>query len=155
MNIIYDLNKYKNNQLFFLDTKKNMVMDGNFTKLLYSDRIITVIGLFFRVNFANTVIHTINNKHILKFDNCSANQKTIAMLSTIEKDILNYYTVLFQCNKKKSTLLGDYLSNGSIKVYLKNRVKNDTNYIIKISGVWENENEIGITYKLLEAETLS
>ena len=121
---------------------------------LSSIGIITVIGLFFRVNFANTVIHTINNKHILKFDNCSANQKTVALLSTIEKDILNYYATLFQCNKKKTMLLGDYLSNGSIKVYLKNKVKNDTNYIIKISGVWENENEIGITYKLLEAETL-
>ena len=42
----------------------------------------------------------------------------------------------------------------NIKWNLKNKVKNDTNYIIKISGVWENENEIGITYKLLEAETL-
>ena len=35
MNIIYHLNDYKKDNIFLLDTKKNMLMEGKFTKVLY------------------------------------------------------------------------------------------------------------------------
>jgi hypothetical protein len=32
--------------------------------------------------------------------------------------------------------------------------KNPPEYIIKISGIWENNNEIGLTYKIIESYEL-
>ena len=53
------------------------------------------------------------------------------------------------------SLLYNTLMNGSIKLYVK-QYSNLSNlkYIIKISGVWENDKEVGITYKFLEISDL-
>lgn len=34
------------NHIFFLDTKKNMVIDGKFTKIVYSDSVVSLNGLY-------------------------------------------------------------------------------------------------------------
>ena len=46
MNIIFDLDEYNNNNIHFLDSKKNTLMDGKFTKLLYSNKYFTTISLY-------------------------------------------------------------------------------------------------------------
>ena len=46
MIISLDLPKFTLTNLFFLDTKKNMIMDGNFTKLLYSNELFVMNGLY-------------------------------------------------------------------------------------------------------------
>jgi hypothetical protein len=46
MNLLCDISTFNPNHLFFLDTKKNMVIDGKFTKLVYSDSIVSLNGLY-------------------------------------------------------------------------------------------------------------
>lgn len=46
MNLLCDISTFNPNHLFFLDTKKNMVIDGKFTKLVYSDSMVSLNGLY-------------------------------------------------------------------------------------------------------------
>jgi hypothetical protein len=46
MNLLCDIPTFTPNHLFFLDTKKNMVIDGKFTKLVYSDSMVSLNGLY-------------------------------------------------------------------------------------------------------------
>lgn len=46
MNLLCDISTFNLNHLFFLDTKKNMVIDGKFTKLVYSDSMVSLNGLY-------------------------------------------------------------------------------------------------------------
>tara|TARA_Y100000816_G_C25874163_1_gene456176 strand:+ start:44 stop:517 length:474 start_codon:yes stop_codon:yes gene_type:complete len=155
MNITYDIEKYNKKNIFFLETKQNMLMDGKFTKLLFSDNIFTTIGIFLNIQFNSSTIYQINKKCILKFEKNDMNMKTINNLANIERTILQYYKNLNNCNKEANYLLYNTLMNGSIKLYVK-QYSNLSNlkYIIKISGVWENDKEVGITYKFLEISDL-
>lgn len=155
MNITYDIEKYNKKNIFFLETKQNMLMDGKFTKLLFSDNIFTTIGIFLNIQFNSSTIYQINKKCILKFEKNDMNMKTINNLANIERTILQYYKNLNNCNKEANYLLYNTLMNGSIKLYVK-QYSNLSNlkYIIKISGVWENDKEVGITYKFLEINDL-
>ena len=155
MNITYDIEKYNKKKIFFLETKQNMLMDGKFTKLLFSDSIFTTIGIFLNIQFNSSTIYQINKKCILKFEKNDMNIKTINNLANIERTILQYYKNLNNCNKEVNYLLYNTLMNGSIKLYVK-QYSNLSNlkYIIKISGVWENDKEVGITYKFIEINDL-
>ena len=155
MNITYYIEKYNKKKIFFLETKQNMLMDGKFTKLLFSDSIFTTIGIFLNIQFNSSTIYQINKKCILKFEKNDMNIKTINNLANIERTILQYYKNLNNCNKEVNYLLYNTLMNGSIKLYVK-QYSNLSNlkYIIKISGVWENDKELGITYKFIEINDL-
>lgn len=155
MNIIFDINDYDKKNIFFLESKQNIVMNGKFTKILYSNLDITTIGLFFKIHFNNSIIHNVNNKNILKFEKNEHNNKLIYILSKLENDILDNYRKLYKCNKQFSTILSDFLMYGNIKLYMKEKSDNNNLlYIIKISGVWENDSEIGINYKFLQVNEL-
>ncbi len=155
MNITYDIDKYNNKNIYFLETKQNMLMEGKFTKLLFSDNILTTIGVFLNLHFINSNIFQINKKHILKFEKNDTNIKLINHLVNIEKSIIQYYKHLNSCNKEPNYLLHNTLMNGSIKLYMKQNIQlSNVKYIIKISGVWENEDQVGITYKFLEINNL-
>jgi hypothetical protein len=49
--------------------------------------------------------------------------------------------------------LSKQLYSGMIKIYnmfRENRESKNTQYVIKISGIWETNNDIGITYKIYQ-----
>ena len=51
MNIAYKLEQLNLQNLFFMDSKKNIIMDGKFTKVLYSDDLITTNGISMIIPF--------------------------------------------------------------------------------------------------------
>lgn len=155
MNIIYNIDKYNKNKISFSDSKRNILMDGKFTKIVFSESYFSLVGIYLKINFNNTRLNTINNKHILKLDKNLNNDKIIKSLVQIEFDILNYYKVLFDTNKKINFLLKNYLLSGNIRIYMNDNNYEGMCYILKISGVWESEDEIGITYKFLKSNNYS
>ena len=46
MNVIFDINNYNVENVVFLETKKNMLMDGIFTKIIYSDENVSINGIY-------------------------------------------------------------------------------------------------------------
>lgn len=150
MNIIFDLDEYNNNNIHFLDSKKNTLMDGKFTKLLYSNKYFTTISLYLDITLNILLLPTnIANKTITRVEKNSNNNNIIRKLFSLEEDLLSQYTLLKKIDKKKNYILNSSLVNGIIKIY-KKESKSFNNVILKISGIWETEKEIGITYKFIE-----
>jgi hypothetical protein len=165
MNLIFDISQINLDNMIFSDSKKNIIMIGSFTKIIYSNEYVSVNGLY--INFPIN-IHSIDqcmNKQILKFNNYSTlNLEIIQSFSLLEKQILELYKQFYKCDKTFSLILHDHLYHGNIKLnILENTFENgqdnsSTNsynlhksLVLKISGIWENLTNIGITYKIIES----
>jgi hypothetical protein len=135
-------------------------MDGIFSKIIYSNEHMTLNGIFLHIPLDVSSVDKIMNKNIVRFSPSSQmNISLIQELSKIENRIIEYYKQIHQNNKyakKTSCVLSKQLYSGSLKLYrdyLDNRPAHGQvpYYVVKISGIWENAEEIGITYKILEA----
>jgi hypothetical protein len=160
MNLIINLKNFKLENVFFLDTKENIIMDGNFTKIIYSNEWYVMNGIYIELSLSSFYVEKIMNKDYLRFNPLfETNINIIKEISKLENKLLEYYKKIFNVNNKINLLLTRQLRIGNLKIF-KEYTKmnqnqqlnhnNNKNYILKISGIWENYNEIGITYKLLE-----
>jgi len=155
MNIIYPIQNYDINNVFFLDPKRNIIMDGKFSKINYSDMNITFNGIFLNTPFNIKTFENIMNKYILKFDTSNENNiEIIKKLIQIEKSLIESYIITNNLKKKPFYLLREQLDFGSVKLYRDvTSITNNSSkpyYILKISGIWENNETIGLTYKFIE-----
>jgi hypothetical protein len=126
--------------------------------------------------FPNSQKYNGETKYIMKFDPVTGNNKTLLEnICEIEKSLLNYYLEYMTKTQTKRKVYGlsEQLLHGSARFYSRfpnpvscasdqrnpnpvsyasdQRNPNPNhNYLIKISGIWENNQEIGITYKILE-----
>jgi len=156
MNIAYSLEKINLQNVFFLDSKKNIIMDGKFTKIIYSDSLISTSGISAAVPFRNTSIDKTSNRNLLKFSSTDiTNIRLATQLIDIERDIIDYYKNLSQSNKTPVLTLRDHIKNGCIKIYRESfNPKSVVKYVVKISGIWEDQYRIGLTYKFIETYPL-
>jgi acyl CoA:acetate/3-ketoacid CoA transferase len=156
MNIAYSLEKINLQNVFFLDSKKNIIMDGKFTKIIYSDSLISTSGISAAVPFRNTSIDKTSNRNLLKFSSTDLTNIRIAtQLIDIERDIIDYYKNLSQSNKTPVLTLRDHIKNGCIKIYRESfNPKSVVRYVVKISGIWEDQYRVGLTYKFIETYPL-
>jgi len=161
MNIVFDISNFQLGYIYFLHAKQNIVMDGIFSKIIYSNEHMTLNGIFLHIPLEVSSVDKIMNKNIVRFSPSSpTNISLIQELSKIENRIIEYYKQTHQNNKyakKASCLLTKQLYSGSLKLYrdyLDNRPTHGRTpyYVVKISGIWENSEEIGITYKILEQQ---
>jgi len=157
MNLIIELNNIKLENIIFLDIKENIIMEGNFTKIIYSNEFFVMNGFYIDLSLNNYFIEKIMNKDYFRFNTFSPNNiNVIKEISNIEIQMLEYYKKTLNINNKMNCLLSRQMQCGNLKIFKefsKNILEtknNEKKYILKISGIWENYNEIGITYKLLE-----
>jgi hypothetical protein len=131
-------------------------MDGNFTKLLYSNDSFTMNGLYILFPIESFNVEKNGSKVILKFNPYqSGNLNVVQEFSKLELRIIEYYKNLSKCKSKISGFLSKQMYSGSMKLYRDynsgdNKKNNNVQYIIKISGVWETYEEVGLTFKLIE-----
>jgi hypothetical protein len=135
--------------IYFLEKKMNMIMDGFFTKILFTNSFMTMNGIFVQLPIKK--IPSLKSQYFLQFDqNC--HKELINQMIIIEKQLLQYYSIFYNVQKRVVYNLKNQLMNGSIKYY-KNFSNNPSAggiLYIKISGIWENHSEIGITFKIIE-----
>ena len=146
MNLVLNINEINRNNIFFNDSVKNTVItDSNFIRIFYSNKEIIMNGLYIKFNINKNKLKNINNKEEEEDDN----RRVIKYLEELELYIINKY---------KSTNKEVYIVNYKIKeqiLYLLNKISNCNNdrvifsYILKISGLWERDNELGLTYKFI------
>ena len=157
MNLVMNISQFDINNILFSESKKNIIMDGNFTKIIYSDNIVSLNSIYLKFPLVINSIDVIQNKIIMKFNAYTGeNIEHIQSIIQIEQQILDYYKKMYNCNKISTTILKDQLYNGNIKLYKDPHENMDLilskKYILKISGIWETNNVIGITYKIIEAK---
>ena len=171
MNIIFDNNDFSIENTFFLEKTNNTIIDGFFSKIIVSDDYFTMNGLFMNLPLIIMEYSTTNqyNKQIIHFNShLQNNLLLIRKISEIENTIINYYKKINESKKKTNLALTTQLFNGYFKIYKETRyfsnfrtdniksLQNDITrskhkkYIIKISGIWENKSEIGVSYKFIE-----
>jgi len=148
MNLICNINDYTNDNIFFMETKTNMIMQGSFTKLFYSNEFVTLNSIYLSFILKHSTFKNCQ-KFFLTNINYLENKTTLSMITYIENELLKQYNELYDVNKKKKYLLRDNLHNGSLKIYKQQQVNNGNIYL-KISGVWESDDEYGITYKFID-----
>ena len=155
MNIINEMSQVELRNLFLMESRKNIILDGKFTKITNSDEYFSTNGVFIHTPLSLVTIDKQSNKTFLKFPvNNKQNVKLIIGLSQIEQSILEYYKHLMNSNKQILLSLSDNLRNGCVKLYRECFNSGSSSYVIKISGVWEDQTRIGLTFKFLDAITI-
>ena len=145
MNLFINHDDFNINYLQFLNTKKNLIMDGNFTKIMYSNEIMSMTGLFIVFDFDRLEfpIYIENIQNAPLYDKWNIVSATIIeSIKNIEHEVLKYYKEMYGCNKKMS--YSNNLQNG-----IRSYKNNENKLLFKISGIWETELDVGITYKIL------
>ena len=134
--------------------KNSAVQYNYFYKLLYSTHIVSLTSIF--------VIFELNNLYFdndkVKFDKSALNNSVFNKLIELEEHVLN----LVRDSKIKLFKLKELYENQYFKYSLSddnenlnnynhlNDIYNNKTFIIKISGIWESKESIGLTFKFIK-----
>lgn len=146
MNLVKKINQYNNNNLFFCEPIKNNIMnDGIFTRILYSNENIVLNGIYLLIDIYDIVCEKYYNKYKCSF-NILNNKDIIDNLKLIEEKILKKYnTTKIPCYK-----IYEQAKCGYIKFFSDIGIKQSHLFILKISGIWETQQNYGLTYKFIK-----
>ena len=148
MIITIPINDFDDKALFFSDIIKNIVINNStFIRLYYSTPLFTMNGLYISIPLKITSIEKIYNKTKCFFK-ISENEELINSFKIIEKIIIKKLNLE---NRRPEFLIEKQLNEQNIKIYnLSNDIKNQSmNIICKISGIWDNGETYGLTYKFI------
>jgi len=151
MNILLDINEFNIENVFLMESKENTIINGKFIKILYSSENFTMNGIYFNFQLIDYERRNFNGKNILYFD-IKKNFDLISQFSKLENDIIHLFMEYENIkNKKIIHTIERQLKNGMIKYY--NYIVEKKNWLnsiyLKISGIWETDTDVGITYKLI------
>ena len=115
--------------------------DSNFIRILYSNELITINGIFIKINSDHTDAYY--NKYRCAYQE-NLNREVINNIKNLESLILHNY----KSSKKPAYKIKEQLDTMSIKIFTETNVRKvPSEFILKISGLWETSTEYGITYK--------
>ena len=161
-----DLENIDYNNIIICDPIKNSIIDySSFYKIIYSNSYISYNGVFtiFRLN--NVII---NKDKVILNGNSDENNSVFNKLKQIEEHITKL------CSKSKikkiNYKLNDFLNNNyfkfvnnddmnkfnnfnNLKLLSNSNIASNSNYhyfILKISGLWETRENIGMTFKIIK-----
>lgn len=146
MNLVKQINQYDNKCIFFCEPIKNNIMnEGTFIKILYSNENITLNGIYLLIDICDIVCEKYYNKYKCSF-NILNNKDIIENLKLIEEEILKKYNT----TKIPSYKIYEQLNSGYIKIFSDVGTKQRSSFILKISGIWETQQNYGLTYKFIK-----
>ena len=147
---------YLHQVIYFLETKNNNIMTGEFTKLIFTDENMSLNGLYLNtdiiIDIPNHKMHDSKQKQTVMFQgNLSQNKTVVRQLIQLEHKLLDLYIQYKPCNKRAKYILQPQLMNGTLQLYSDPSCLNHPKIIVlKISGIWETDIAYGITYKFIE-----
>lgn len=148
MYIIKKLEQYNDNYIYFCEPIKNNIMqDGVFTRILYSNMNIIFNGIYLEIPFNDITFEKYYNKYKCCFNiNSITNKEIFEKIRNIEENILKKYTI---CSKTPTFKVYEHIRNGNIKIFCENVPKSNSVLVLKISGLWETLSNYGLTYKFV------
>ena len=147
MYVAIDADKFNINSIFYQERINNNVMENSkFIRIIYSNTLFTLNGIFINFNLKLVTIEKCFNKYKCIFDT-NVNNETMLSLSNAEKSILQKINIK---DKRPVYKISEILHNGFIKSFNNSICNEDKNqFVIKIYGIWENNYEYGLTYKFI------
>jgi hypothetical protein len=155
MNIALDLKHINLENIFFMETKRNVIIDGKFTKLLYSNSVMSTNGIYIHTPLISRNNYKTNNKTTFYISSSdSVNIHIVNNLCRIESRIIDAYGQ-HSCSRKSPIYsLKEQLNQLCFKTFHEmNMQEGNQTYILRISGIWENETSVGITYRFNTVST--
>ena len=145
MNIVKKIDQFNKDFVYFCDPIKNNIMtDGVFIRILYSNDIFVMNGIYLMISFQNVSIEKYYNKYRCNFD-INFHKEIIDKIKLIEEGILKKR--IKNMNKIPVFKIYEQIRNGNIKVFANSQDSIHNSFILKISGIWETEINYGVTYK--------
>ena len=157
MNVLsIHLEDYSINNIYFLETKKNLILNGVFTKIIYTHDNFTLNGMYFDFPIQCQKIEEVNkSKYIVHFDKkTDINKELWKKIHNFEYGLLIHYKNFVKRDKKFALNILKQLNNENFHIYEKISKDSKLNFLLKISGIWETDNQYGITYKIVEAKNM-
>lgn len=146
MNIVTTIEQYDQNNIILCDPIKNNIMnEGKFIRILYSDSNCILNGVYLFLTLEDIFCEKYYSKFKCKFD-ITLNKNIIDNIKIIEENLLKKYEII---NKTPQFKLYDQFKNGNIKIMNEIQPSNSESFILKISGIWETHSNYGLTYKFL------
>lgn len=137
MNIALSVKDITIDDIFFLDPIKNIIINNSkFIRIIYSNNLLTLNGIYLICNIDNK---DKNNNHGLSL-----------YIQSLEDNILNK----FSKEKNKNYKIREYFNNNFINIDYTKSEEKYSKYILKISGIWDATNNIGLTFKFLKLNTI-
>ena len=145
-----------NNIILCEPTKNSIIQHSNFYKILYSNKYLSFNGIYgiFKLN----KINILKDRAIFNITN---NKETLEYIYNLENYLLN----LIDVSKNKIHKIREFLNNGFIKYgtndidlslfdntnydILAKNISDSRYFILKISGLWETKDNLGITFKII------
>ena len=147
MNLVKKIEQYDDKCIFFCDPIKNNIMpDGKFIRILYSNENMVLNGVYLAVIINGYTCEKYYNKYRCGF-NTANHAGIIQGLKEIEEGILNKINMPDKIPQFK---IYEQFNNGSIKVFNEVVSKSSNAFILKISGIWETPEKYGLTYKIIK-----
>ena len=130
-------------------TKNNIMNDGWFYRLYYSDEEGTSKGLFLGFELKNVTVEKYFNKLKCTFDQ-KENANIIGLIKAVEKSILDIMPE--KHSKKPNYRIEEQLQYNFIKIFYNHQQSMPKNYnsvklLLKISGIWTSAKEYGVTFR--------
>ena len=146
MILVKDIEQYNLDYVCFSNAMKNNIMkNGNFIKILYFTPSFKLNGIYLKMN----IINYLNENNIYRNNyifNPFLHDELIKKIKHIEIEILSKLGIN---NKIPECDLYKKLISGNIKIMTDIIEEKFDNFIIKISGIWENGNHYGLNYKFI------
>ena len=154
MNVLMlSLSDIKDENIYFLDSKKNLLMEGTFTKLIFMNEFFTMNGMYlsFPIQIQNIEINPMmGQKHTIYFS-VNEHMDLLHKIEALEKNILAKYN---PCDNTKTPMFNfiSSLQKGFFKIYTEtNYLQKNVGFALKISGIWENAKKYGLSYKIMDS----
>jgi hypothetical protein len=149
MNIVIRIDQYDDKSIYFCEPIKNNIMnDGNFIRILYTNPQVTLNGVYLFVKLNDIVCEKYYNKYKCNFDILS-HSDIIDNLKVIEENILKKLDIK---EKTPQFKIYEQIKNGNIKIFNDIGNKSSCSFILKISGIWETFSNFGLTYKFVKVD---
>ena len=140
MNIYISLNNLNSKKIGYQKPVRNKIKSyTNFYRILYNEPCYTIYNLMINIPLNSIITNTHNNVYRISFTN-----QLLHYLFMIETDILkniNYIT-----SKRILHNLYNECINKRYIIKANEEIKNIT---LRISGIWESNENIGLTYKFI------
>jgi len=146
MNLVKKIIQFNIECVFFSEPiKNNVLIESKFIRIIYSSSLFTLTGIYLYLTFNNLIVEKYYNKYKCVFDSYT-NRELINNIKTIEINILLKLNII---NKIPKYQIFDQMNIGNIKIFTDHVDYNKKTFILKISGIWENEINYGLTYKFI------
>ena len=147
MNIVKKIDQYDERYVFFCEPIKNNVMnDGNFIRILYSNHNFTLNGIYLLITLNDVLCDKYYTKYKCNF-NPMCHKELINKLKNIEENLINKYNFVDKIPQYK---IFEQIVNGNIKISNDIGNRSQCNLILKISGIWETQDKFGLTFKFVK-----